>query len=159
MISRYYRKTLFFTLLVVLSVSQGCGGRIPSTPLITPVAATETITPTSANTVQSISTQIPIQIIEPLVNSPRLRFDSWSPDSQWFAYWFADGDDAPAHLAFIDVQSEKSCQHEEVTVIGIESGGVKWLDDGAVNIADYSSKKAFHGSPCETFSEVEFIPP
>jgi hypothetical protein len=45
MFSRGYGKTLFFTVLVALFVSQGCGGRVLSTPLTTAVAATKTINP------------------------------------------------------------------------------------------------------------------
>jgi len=140
------KSKFFFTLLVVFIMNQGCSG-------------TASPTPPATNSRQAIQTQQPLNLIEPLVASPRLRFDSWSPDSQWFAYWFADGEDLPARLAFVDVQSHKICQHEEISVAGIENGGVKWADDGQVNVNDYSGKKTFRGTPCEKFSEIDFVPP
>ncbi len=144
------RKILFSILLIVLFVVQGCRQNIFPSPSLGVSTATTIPKPTRAETL--------IHNIEPLVTGSILRFDSWSPDSKWFAYWITNNDDAPAHLAFINVQTGKTCE-QEVGAIGIESGGVKWLADGTVNIADYSSKKAFHGVPCKTFSEVEFFPP
>ncbi len=115
------RKILFSILLIVLFVVQGCRQNIFPSPSLGVSTATTIPKPTRAETL--------IHNIEPLVTGSILRFDSWSPDSKWFAYWITNNDDAPAHLAFINVQTGKTCE-QEVGAIGIESGGVKWLADG-----------------------------
>lgn len=151
MIPKGQLRTLLIVFLTVFFMSQGC---VATNSLV----ATQIAIPTVTYTSQPTKTQT-LHIIEPLVTGSRLRFDSWSPDSLWFAYWVAKGDDVLAHPAFVDVQSGKICQHEEVSVVGIESGNVKWLEYGKVNITDYSEKKTFRGALCDPFSEIEFVPP
>lgn len=142
-------------LVIVLFTSQGCAGISPATPSLAASTATEPVTLTTTNTVQPTDTQVPIQIVEPFVASSRLRFDSWSPDSQWIAYWFSDSDDAPVNLAFADVSSGKICQHNEISVDDIESGNVRWLENGNAIVFQDPRGDVLGGVPCGVFSSVE----
>lgn len=145
-------------LLTFMFLAQSCGGSTLVTPLPT-TPASETATLTATETSQPTSTQNLTHYVEPFVSSPRLRFDSWSPDSRWAAYWLGNSDNAPAHLAFADVRSGTICEHEEVGIDDIYSGDVKWLEDNSalVMLADGS---AFRGLPCGVLSvPPDFTPP
>ncbi|MEO5887333.1 MAG: hypothetical protein ABIQ77_06700 [Anaerolineales bacterium] len=157
MISKSQLKTSLTILLFVMFIGQGCGGIASPAPSLAVPAVTETVTRTATNTSEPTNTQIPPQFIEPLVASPRLRVDSWSPDSQWIAYWFAEGDDGPAHLAFMNVQSGKVCQHEEVNADDIFSGLVIWVEDNDAITVQNSGKAAFSGVLCGVFSSTEIL--
>lgn len=140
-------------LLVGLLASQSCVGIAPTTvsvPTTTPTAISVAI-----NTPELTETQVSAHAVQPLVTEPRLRFDSWSPNSQWIAYWVAGGDNLPAHLAFINVQSGKVCQHENIVADNIESGYVSWAENGNVIAVQNLSGDALKGIPCEGFSPTE----
>lgn len=152
MISKSQYRILLVGWLIALITSQSCAGIAPTaTPIAVPIT-TETATDALRPTGTSAS-----HIIAPLVISPRLRFDSWSPDSQLIAYWLADGDDLPAHLAFINVRTNKICQHKEIRANGIESGNVRWLEGNNATVVQNSGKTAFSGVPCGVFSSTEIL--
>lgn len=148
-------KALLVIVLIVLFTSQGCGRITSDTPALASSTATETVILTPTNTPQPTNTQVPIQIVEPFVTAPRLRFDSWSQDSQWIAYWFSDSDDASVNLAFADVRSGEICQHKEISADGIESGNVLWLENGNAIVFQDPRGDALSGVPCGAFSAAE----
>lgn len=157
MISKNQLQAVLAILLIVLFIGQSCGEIASPTPSLAVPTATETVTLPPTHTLQPTSTQAPLHIVEPLITNPRLRFDSWSPNSQWIAYWFADGDDLPAHLGFINVQSGKVCQHDNVIADNIESGYVSWEKNDNVIAAQNLSGSAFSGMACEVFSPTERV--
>ncbi len=111
-------------------------------------------------------TPIPLYNIEPLVTAAPfppltfgLRFDSWSPDSQWIAYWVGErAEGHPAQLAFANVLSGQACQHAEVSAQDLDSGSVLWQADGRAIAVLYPQQETLSGVPCETFAPVENIP-
>ena len=133
---------ILLTVLIASMTSQGCVGT-------TPAATLPSATP------RPTETQLPVRVIEPRVTSPRLRFDSWSPDSRWIAYWSAEAEDLPAQLAFINVQSREICQHDSILTEDIWSGYVSWGEnDNVIAVLDLSGS-ALQGMPCEQFSSTE----
>lgn len=144
MLSKHQLSILLIVTFIVLFLTEACA--IPNSSRVIIQTITHTPYPTGT---------LSLHIIEPLVNSPRLRFDSWSPDSRWIAYWFADGDNLPAHLAFVEAQSGKVCEHEEVDSVDIFSGNVLWVEGNTPITVQNSGKVAFSGVPCETFPSVD----
>jgi hypothetical protein len=129
----------------------GCAGIASSAPLQAGTATKEPIAPVSTITTALPKTQVPVQVVEPFITASRLRFDSWSPDSQWMAYWFGDNDTL-AYLAFANIRSGRICQHKEITAEDIYGGGVVWSEDNSV-IAIQPNGITFRGAPCGVFSE------
>jgi len=89
--------------------------------------------------------------MQPFVTATALRFDSWSPDSRWFAYWSAESEEGPATLAFAEVESGEICIHAEVTALDISNGDLIWQEDGSVEALLGEERIAFRGLPCEKF--------
>ncbi len=146
MISKSQYRILLVGWLIPLITSQSCAGSVqPATPTDLP----------HINLATPINPQISPDAINPLVAESRLRFDSWSSDSQWIAYWLADGDDLPAHLAFINVRTNKICQHKEIRADGIESRNVRWLENGNAIVFQDPKGTRLGGIPCGVFSLVE----
>ncbi len=120
-----------------------------------PPAATKTPVPPPPT-----ETPIPRHEVTPLVRANRLRFESWSPNGNWIAYWFSERtqDPGPAHLAFVQTRSGEVCRHEELTVPDIWSGWLIWQDSRSV-VARWN-EEAHSGSPCEAFAPLEgFVDP
>lgn len=134
------------TILFVFFAAQACVNTNSPAALSTAISNTP-------STPHATEIQTPHRT-EPLVSAPRLRFDSWSPDSQWIGYWFAEGDNQAAHLAFINVQSGKNCQ-QDVVADNIDSGHVSWGKDNQVIVVQSSKGSALGGVPCGVFSPTE----
>ncbi|MCI0555122.1 MAG: hypothetical protein L0287_29595 [Anaerolineae bacterium] len=144
-ISKSPLRIILAVLFVVILLTQACLARDSSRA---------TALPTITNTFNPEKTQT-TDVIELLITTPRLRFDSWSPDSQWIAYWFSDSDDAPVNLAFADVSSGEICQHNEISADDIESGNVRWLENGNAIVFQDPRGDVLGGVPCGVFSSVE----
>ncbi len=106
-------------------------------------------------------TQIPLIPLEPFVTAPVLRLNSWSPDSQWLAYWQSEEDfEISATLTFANILTGEICEHAEVPGKIANSGYLRWQEDGSVVAFLTEDEKAVGGQPCETFVELEdFSPP
>jgi len=131
-----------FVLFITACTSMAPNDSIPE--------VTSTLTPT-------------VQVIESLITSPdkvlRLRLDSWSPDSQWIAYWYGENrEDIPANLAFVNVPSKKNCLHAALVAANLWDGQVIWQADGNVIAIVKPDGLAFYGAPCELFKPVVYEP-
>lgn len=137
---------------------------LPSQALVptgTPVASS-TVTLTSRPKTSTV-TPISLQASEPLVKAPEvnfgLRFDLWSPDSRWLAYWVGErADNRPAQLAFTDILSGQTCPHPEVIAASLSDGNVYWQTDGRVAAFLSGQNKTLEGAPCTSFTPVENNP-
>jgi hypothetical protein len=128
----------------------------PETQAVLEQAGVSTETLALATATLSMS-QIPLTEIEPLVTAKGLRFDSWSPSSEWMAYWYRErGEAVPSHLGFVDINTKQVCQHKEVIAQNLESGNVIWQEGGTSVAILNRDGEAFKGVPCETFAQVEF---
>jgi hypothetical protein len=97
-------------------------------------------------------------LIEPVITGPALRFDSWSPDNQWFAYWVSEkGKAKPASLAFFNVRSKESCHHTNVIAADRWSGWLQWQDSGRVVAHMNEADATMTGTLCQTFTDVDDI--
>ncbi len=141
---------LLTVLIIVFFMIQAC--TTTNSSVATPTGVTATIIAPPPTEIQTSHT------IEPLVTEPRLRFDSWSPDSQWIAYWIADGENTPSRLAFVNVQSGKVCRHNDVFADALESGRVLWAESGNVIAVQDQNGSALEGAPCSVFSPTTSIP-
>lgn len=107
------------------------------------------VTPASATPVPT--TQQALHVIEPLVVAERLRFDSWSPDSEWIAYWSSNGGEQ-AYLSFVKPASTEFCPHQEVSSTTFWEGQVRWQEDGSVLVVLPGG--ALSGIPCDSFTPL-----
>ena len=143
--------------IVVISATPSHDLETPSsTPLAeTPIPRSETPQPTN----NPAPTQVPIATITPLVTYLSVNgspfFDSWSPDSQWIAFWLVEygGDELPGSLAFVRVASGDVCLHPNIITEGVGTGQVQWQNDGSVQVVINPSDKTFTGAPCGDFVE------
>lgn len=99
------------------------------------------------------------KILEPFATADFLRFDSWSPDSRWIAYWFSESEYDKATLAFWDIESEQNCNHENVQADDIWSGWTKWQDDGRIYVGSGGNDQIVFGLPCSPFSSSDQFQP
>ena len=173
---------LIFVLGFTSCVTQRMEPNQTSTLIISPsLTTTGTISPSATNTPPSsppelpsptqtsppgtpTKTPVPQYILTPLVQpsgpQSKLRFDSWSPDGQWFAYWTGEGygesdDVLPASLAFFEVISGESCLHEEVIGQNLWDGRVHWQEDGRAIVVPNPGGDTLSGIPCENFAPSE----
>ena len=121
--------------------------------------STPTVLPTNTSAADNgilSETEIPPAIVEPLVTANGLRFDSWSPDSTWIAYWFGENNnELSASLGFVNVLSSEICQPEEVVAKNLESGTVIWQNDNRAIVIPGLKGGALVGVPCEGFAPME----
>jgi Tol biopolymer transport system component len=132
---------------------------MPSVHTLTPQATVPSAATNTLVTGIPTSTPVPLQFADPLVTAPDsefgLGFDSWSPDSQWIAYWVGEtAEGSPAHLTFVNVRTGSKCQHPEVSA-QYGSGWVAWQEDDRVIAVLDQEGEAMAGSVCETFAPVE----
>ena len=99
--------------------------------------------------------------MKPFVTANSLRFDSWSPDSQWIAYWRSERDgESPASLVFANVLTGEICKHEEVPTENIGYGYLLWQEDDSIVAFLNLEEDAMGGQPCEEFTALnDFSPP
>lgn len=119
-------------------------------PSRTPAPTPFTETPENAS--------ISLNKMEPFItpDALRVRFDSWSLDGLWIAYWHAENEEQPASLAFANVASGQTCQAEEVQAQSLGSDLLHWQEDGSVIIfPGGSSGVPLKGMPCEVFVPTE----
>jgi hypothetical protein len=147
----------FLLVLTSLLLMTGCTGtstrEFPVTGIIPVILPSPIVRLTSIPAVTSVATEPLHLITEPLATATRLRFDTWSPDGRWMAYWQGESEDLPAHLVFIDTHSGKVCRHEELTS-GFWDGYAIWQDDGRVLAMLNRNKDVFRGTPCGVFDPV-----
>jgi hypothetical protein len=140
-------------------------GTIESCAPVTPIPATqkspevvETLTASPVPQPYATRTQPSPPFLKPSVTDSRLVFESWSPDSQWVAYWYGDQEyvsqDNPAHLAFLDARSGRICKHQELNIISL-TGHVTWLEDERFIAVEGPEGKVLEGVPCEELAPVE----
>ena len=114
------------------------------------------------NTLELTSTADVISIT-PLVTAPYLEFGSWSPDSQWIAYWFSSQQDVQqatnfmpgGTLNFRNVTSGETCAVSQLVTPDNQSAKIYWSDEVEVIIA--IGEETFAGKPCqiETYRELD----
>ncbi|MEW6286215.1 MAG: hypothetical protein AB1509_08300 [Chloroflexota bacterium] len=154
-----YRKifpSIFIPLLTILLVL-GCEETTSRTP-----DGTSTIisspTPLSQPFPNKISTPTPTVLtsITPVVTAPYIEFGSWSPDSQWIAYWVSSQEDVEKSsnampggtLNFMNVKTGDVCAVPQFVTPDNQSAKIFWSDEIEVIIA--ISEEAFAGRPCQT---------
>lgn len=120
----------------------------------TPTAPQPTVT-----SAHDTETATPLLKVEPLFTASglRLRFDSWAPNSQWITFWVGEADDLPAYLAFANVNSGETCQHDDVKAQDLGSGRVVWQEDGSAIAILNREGEAIGGVPCEAFASVDNV--
>lgn len=124
------------------------------TPAVTPEPTNSpSATPTLVTaTVEQEQTQEPS--LKPIVTASSLRFDSWSPDSQWLAYWAGSATETgSASLAFFNVLSGENCSQTDLIAEDMMSGGVRWQAEDQVIVRLNEANEAI-GIPCHTFTPL-----
>lgn len=167
------RLSLLAGYLILVLALGGClmASQEPESPSATPMSlptmtidtsslSPEPTVPRSGTTVVEEDTRpevrIPSNTVEPYIAAARLRFDSWSPDSQWLAYWFSDQDEAGStSLVFANVNTGVVCQQAEIVAPSLESGSVSWQADGNVIVVSGLNQDAWIGAPCEALASTE----
>jgi hypothetical protein len=157
-----------FGILLLCSALTACGARtapIPASatppteiPVETPALVIPSLAPTGAPTSPPPTetptiepTAIPL---EPLATAPAVRFDGWSPDGDWLAYWISTDEDVsgnfypfpPGRLNLHNVRTGQECLYDEL-LASQEGDRVIWQPDGelVVSIAD----RYLAGAPCQ----------
>ena len=123
---------------------------IPETTVPPPMSTVTGGTATSTVTAQPV--------LRPLTAAPArqgLGFDSWSPDGRWIGYWVGDAE-GPAHLAFADVHTGRTCQHEEVDAQDW-SRRLIWQGDDKVSAVVNQQGEALAGTVCGALAPVEAV--
>jgi len=155
-------RTVFFLMMLVLQAAcihvEQSPLPVSGSPAATerPTVAERTVLPAATHTPllkTPAKTQIPVNVARPMVAAKRLRFDSWSPDAEWIAYWFSSGSDYPAFLGFVHVLTGEICQHGDVVAQEFWDGRVVWQEGARVIVA--VGEATFGGMPCEAFSPIE----
>jgi len=140
------------------SVAPDAVSSIPPTQAHTPTAA-DTAAPTGTlASPTATSTPVGAAVVKPLAVAPAklgLGFDSWSPDGQWIAYWVGDVE-RPAHLTFVNVQTGRTCQHDEVSAQDW-SRRVIWRGDDQVTVVVNQEGEALAGTVCDALVPVEAV--
>jgi hypothetical protein len=114
------------------------------------------------NTLEPTATAEVISI-RPLVTAPYLEFGSWSPDSQWIAYWVSSEEDVAQStnfmpggtLNFRNVISGETCAVSQFVTPDNQSATIYWSDAMEVIIA--LGEETFTGKPCqnETYRQLD----
>jgi hypothetical protein len=83
----------------------------------------------------------------------QVRFDSWSPNSLWIAYWLTENETSPTTLAFTHIISGETCQAEEVQAQSFGDGHVIWQKDGSIIAlpGGFTAGEMLRGTPCGMF--------
>ncbi len=128
---------------------------------------TSTAAPTPQTTSAKIISPEPSStLISPLVIAARIFPQSWSPDSQFLAYWTFTADEVnkdftypPGTLHFINARSGQSCQSALQIGYGYFSKPLTWLHDGQVLIITEDGQVKL-GSPCgDTYDTITNVFP
>lgn len=172
-ISRFVKRIFFLVICVIFILAlMACapvaaGVEVPllsPTPLVstndnTPLDPSVQNNPPSAVPAPEKTTPSDVQnmlnTVEPLITANSLRFDSWSLDSKWIAYWFADNKESSISLGFANILSNEICQHEEIIAQNLESGTIIWQNDNKVVVVPGLEEEAMTGAPCERFFPLE----
>jgi hypothetical protein len=128
-----------------------------STPTSIPTAVpsqTSMPSPVPTKTLQLTSTPESVSAT-PLVTAPYLEFGSWSPDSQWIAYWVSSQEEAeqPTNfmpggtLHFRNVRTGETCAVSQFVRPDNRSALVYWSDEIEAIIA--MGEVTFTGKPCQ----------
>ena len=126
----------------------------PQTPLTTHLDPTSLVLETQT----PLQTQTPPPNLEPFVTAPALRFDSWSPKSQWIAYWTGEAhEETPASLAFFNVLTSETCSPAGVLADDLTSGRVLCQQENRVIVVLNDEGLAMKGAPCELFKPTENV--
>jgi hypothetical protein len=147
-----------FDLTLIALLLAGCGGALIGTPTSLPTALhSQSPVPSSVPTklpdvTVSSSDFVPVK---PLVTAPYIQFASWSPDSQWFAYWISSQDDVEqptkampgGTLSFLNVITGESCAVSQFITPDNQAAQVVWSDQTeAIVVLD---EDTFIGKPCQ----------
>jgi hypothetical protein len=90
------------------------------------------------------------------VTAKNLRFDSWSPDSQWFAYWQSEEDfESSATLMIANLLTGEKCAHVEVPGEFAGTGYLLWQADGSLVAYSSEDNTVLGGRPCEVFAPLD----
>ena len=119
----------------------------------TPVARPTTPAPEATPTPSPATKAAPAARLAPIAEAAAVRFDSWSPDSQWAAYWLSTADDLaqmtgnapPATLHLYNVVSGESCARPQFTSQQYGSQ-LAWLPNGQVVVTTANPPQ--QGQPC-----------
>lgn len=138
-----------------------------SIPMALP-SSTATLNPTGAVPSPTLTPPQPTAIstpvaIEPVATAPAIRVDSWSPNSDWLAYWLSAEIPQvfypwpPGDLHFLNVRTGQTCSYPEVVALG-NSDHLAWQSNGSVQIILPSSQLAYQGLPCQGNFPIVYRP-
>ena len=100
-----------------------------------------------------------IKLISPWKVAPFIHFASWSPDSQWIAFWVSSTDDIASSpsdkmpggtLYFANIRTRQSCAETQFTTPSYETVKVHWSNDGRAIVI--MPDVVYIGNPCQTGS-------
>jgi hypothetical protein len=150
-------KTLLYIIGSVLSslllVECEPGSRAVSNPTIVP-SLTARPSPVPTNPLKGTASAEVISST-PLVTGPYLEFGSWSPDSQWIAYWVSSQEDLEQStnfmpggtLNFRNVTSGETCSVSQFTTPDNRNAKIYWSDEMEAIVA--MGEETFTGKPCQ----------
>jgi hypothetical protein len=99
------------------------------------LSKTSILSPVPTNTLEMTATPAVLSIT-PLVTAPYIEFGSWSPDSQWIAYWVSSQEDMeqPTNfmpggtLNFRNVASGETCSVSQLARPDSQAANVYWSE-------------------------------
>ncbi len=105
-------------------------------------------------------TPIPGESIVPIAEGATVRFDTWSPDSRWLAYWVFEAEhltilpvDATSTLHLYDLDTGQTCAHPQILSQDYRDT-LSWQSSEHFIVSTGST--VWLGAPCaETFTPVE----
>jgi hypothetical protein len=95
--------------------------------------------------------------VEPFAAAAYIRFEGWSPDSRWLAYWLSSQEDVDHQLPgampggtlhFADVATGQTCAAPQFHSETDQAACVDWVVDGRVVVV--MGGQAFQGAPCQS---------
>lgn len=148
------RRAAYLFCIVVVVLLGGCGPELSQPSQNTPPTLMAIISPTVVHEPSKISptlsTESQAATVEPIATAPMLRFDSWSPTSDFIAYWTFTAEEAaisytnpPGSLSFLNARAGQSCLYPYKAS---SNTSLIWQSDGKIVIL--SGDMARLGTPC-----------
>lgn len=152
------RLVFLFNLTLVALLLAGCGAASIGIPTSIPTALhsqSSTPSPVPTKTPDVTVTSSDFVSVKPLVTALFIQFASWSPDSQWMAYWVSSQDDVeqPTNampggtLNFMNLITGESCAVSQFRTPDNQAAEVYWSEE--IEAIVVIGTNAFVGKPCQ----------
>lgn len=147
------RQAAYLFCIVAVILLGGCSPELSQPSQNTPPTLTAipspTVVPEPSKVPPTPSAEAQVATVEPMATAPMLRFDSWSPTSDFIAYWTFTAEEAaisypPGNLNFLNVQTGLTCAYPYAVTSGTS---LVWQSAGKIIV--FSDMTARLGTPCD----------